>query len=123
MKKSEIVLIILLLSGGLYMVSKTIHNKILRRSITIELMQDSIVNQQKIIDSLTVTHRLLGDYYCFTENLFDSIYMHLDREQFMIFNYDFRIYNRITDTLYYNHEHLYKYLDDRKDYLWIYYKK
>lgn len=108
MKKSEKLLIIILILGGLFMISKTIYNKNYEKQIIQEINQ---VNEQNIglIDSLVATNTLLEEYYCATENLLDSIFVHFTWQDVM----DPYEYYEAVDNIYYQ-EYLYKYLENKR---------
>lgn len=98
--KTNKLLIILLIIGGLYIVSKTIYNK---------TKETQIYKQQNIdtVDSLTTINNLLIDYYCASENLLDSIFVRYSWPDAMD-NYPY--YESIENIYTYN-EHMYNYLE------------
>lgn len=68
-----------------------------------------IIEQQTLIDSLSHTNSLLINYYCASENLLDSIFVHFTWQDVM----DPYEYYDAIDNIYYQ-EFLYKYLESKR---------
>lgn len=68
-----------------------------------------IIEQQTLIDSLKYTNGLLIDHYCASENLLDSIFVHITWQDVM----DPYEYYDAIDNIYYQ-EFLYKYLESKR---------
>lgn len=74
MKKDKL-LIILLIIGGLYIVGKTIYNKVEEKNYQLEHLQKHSEQNYETIDSLIKINTLLIIHYCASENLLDSIFV------------------------------------------------
>lgn len=109
MKKPEKTLIIILLLGGLFMVGKTIYNKIYEKNFIIEELQRVNEHHINMIDSLIITSTLLEEYYCASENLLDSIFKHYVWQDV----FDSYEYYEAIDNIYYQ-ELLYEHLENKR---------
>jgi hypothetical protein len=109
MKKSDKILIVLLLLGGLYMIGKTFYNKINEKDFIIKELQHTKEHHINMIDSLVVTSTLLEEYYCATENLLDSIFKFYVWQD-AIDSYE---YYESIDNIYYQ-EFLYEHLENKR---------
>lgn len=106
MKKDKL-LIIFLIIGVLYIVGKTIYNKIERKNYQLEYLQEYSKKNYETIDSLIKINILLIDYYCASENLLDSIFVEYPWPD-AIDNYK---YYESIDNIYSYSKHTYDYLE------------
>lgn len=113
MKKSDKILIVILLLGGLYIAGKTFYNKINEKDFIIEQLQHTNEKHISMIDSLVVTSTLLEEYYCASENLLDSIFKYYIWQD-VIDPYD---YYEAIDNIYYQ-EFLYEHLENKRKYIY-----
>lgn len=109
MKKSDKILIVILLLGGVFLIGKTIYNKVYEKNFVIKELQYTNEYHISMIDSLIVTSSLLEEYYCATENLLDSIFKHYIWQDV----FDSYEYYEAIDNIYYK-EYLYEYLENKR---------
>lgn len=109
MKKSDKILVVILLLGGLYMIGKTFYNKINEKDFIIKELQHTNEKHISMMDSLVTTSTLLEEYYCATENLLDSIFKYYVWQD-AIDSYE---YYEAIDNIYYK-EYLYEYLENKR---------
>ena len=106
MKKDKL-LIILIIIGGLYFISKTIYNNITEKNYQLKYLQKHSKQNYETIDSLIKINSLLINYYCASENLLDSIFTKYPWPD-AVDNYQ---YYESVDNIYSYNENIYNYLE------------
>jgi hypothetical protein len=118
MKKSNILCIILVIIA-VFFLGKTVYCTISEKeSDCIEYKQiisnldDQLEEKQKIIDSLQINSWLFEDYYCSSENLFDTIFHYAVTEGIFVFEYE--PYVQSSNSIW-AYEELYNYLEEKRN--------
>jgi hypothetical protein len=108
-KKSKFLYVILTIIA-LFFIEKTIYNTIYEKEIN--NLNNQLEEQQKIIDSLQINSQLFEDYYCSSENLFDTIFYHMTTDGTFVFEYE--PYTQSSNSIW-AYEELYDYLETKRN--------
>jgi hypothetical protein len=118
MKKSSILCIILVIIA-VFFLGKTVYCTISEKeSDCIEYKQiisdldNQLEEKQKIIDSLQINSWLFEDYYCSSENLFDTIFHYAVTDGIFVFEYE---PYTISSNSIWAYEELYNYLEEKRN--------
>ena len=120
MKKSNKILIIILILFGLFFIGKTIYNINIEKNTAchelygqVKALQSELEEKQSIIDSLQINCWNLEDYYCTSENLLDTIFINFIEKGIFVFEYE--PYSDVVNNIYINNQSLYSYLESRRN--------
>lgn len=118
MKKLHILYIVFAIIAAFF-IGKTIANLVFEKELirveykrTINDLNDQLEEQQKIIDSLQINSQLFEDYYCSSENLFDTIFYHMTNDGTFVFEYE--PYVQSSNSIW-ACEKLYNYLETKRN--------
>lgn len=118
MKKLHILYIVFAIIA-IFFIGKTIGDAVFERELdrieykrTINDLNDQLKEKQKIIDSLQINSWLFEDYYCASENLFDTIFYHMVTDGIFVFEYD---PYTISSNSIWAYEELYNYLETKRN--------
>ena len=118
MKKSNILCIILMIIA-VFFLGKTVYCTISEKESDCVEYKEIIINlnnqleeKQEIIDSLQLNSWLFEDYYCASENLFDTIFYHITNDGTFVFEYE--PYTTSSNSIW-AYEELYNYLEKKRN--------
>lgn len=118
MKKLHILYIVFAIIA-IFFIGKTIADAVFKKELdcieykrTINDLNDQLEEKQKIIDSLQINSWLFEDYYCASENLFDTIFYHMVTDGIFVFEYD---PYTISSNSIWAYEELYDYLETKRN--------
>lgn len=116
MKRSDKILIIIIILFGLFFIGKTIYNVNVEKNTAchelygqVKNLQIELEKKQAVIDSLQINCWNLEDYYCTAENLLDTIFINFIEKGIFIFEYE--PYSNVVNNIYSNNNSLYSFLE------------
>ena len=116
MKRSDKILIIIIILFGLFFIGKTIYNVNVEKNTAchklygqVKALQSELEKKQAVIDSLQINCWNLEDYYCTVENLLDTIFINFIEKGIFIFEYE--PYSNVVNNIYNNNNSLYSFLE------------
>ena len=118
MKKLHILYIVFAIIA-IFFIGKTIYNLNIEKNTAchelygqVKALQLELEKKQSIIDSLQINNWLFEDYYCASENLFDTIFYHMVTDGIFVFEYD--PYTQSSNNIW-AYEELYNYLEEKRN--------